>query len=324
MKSDKEFRMRLYQVEMQGGQKFSDWLTRCMEIDDLKRLTKDRRSNPMRLQSLSKWPEKPQCFEGDIARIRTNEPAAIGNSNEKALKPAVDGTPGSGVTESTAFLYDGGLNILLLQSNRSGTSAEGFEKYFAAVMSSAVPFSLKPVIRPDTFERLRKMRDVRRCVVKIASPSKMGWAADEVDGISGAMDLCDAFDAPEIEIRLSAPPKPKRKKEREKDQGLAKPKLGLATSKVLDFVTKIFDKTKDNQHAVSELRVAGYEDDSDSMTPLDILDDTWKQKTSIQVYHDPEKHYAERRDCLRSLYQVNHQELERIYGPKPSETSPLH
>lgn len=283
-----------------------------MEIEDLARLTKDKNSNPVRLQSLGKWSEMDGCFEGDIARIRTDEPAAIGNSNTKELKPAVDGTPGSGVTESTAFLYDSNLNVLLLQSNRSGTSAAGFEKYFASVLGGTSVLGLVPLIRPDTFERLHKMKDIRRCTVKIASPSNMGWAENEVDGLSGAKALCDAFSSPEIEIRFSAPPKSKRKKEAKADQGLAKPKAGLASNKIVQMVTGLFSKVDQQHHAVRELRVSGYEEDSDSMTPLDILDDSWKLKVPIQIYHHPEKHYVERRECLRSLYKQNYPDLEKF------------
>jgi hypothetical protein len=94
--------------------------------------------------------------------------------------------------------------VLVLQRNRSGTSASAFARYFQTTASLSQPITLEPILQSDAYSLLARMQEVRRLEVRFAgvtNPKAFQGASDQ--GVSEMIDVLAYFRAPYATVTLS-------------------------------------------------------------------------------------------------------------------------
>lgn len=143
---------------------------------------------------------KQGLYLGSISKIRMN--ALPERINSKTLQSGeIPLNKEDGLAESTAFLYDPRINIILAQKSQHGPSISNLTVVFENQLG-ALPIEFDVVIKKDALKKLNDMNEIKKIVFRIAKP-----APDCIIDNANASALLDSiFSTGSInsEVKLSA------------------------------------------------------------------------------------------------------------------------
>ena len=264
------------------------------------------RSVPVRLHELTASAQRRQ---GELVKIRMDEiPVRASLSGELET---FDLDEDEGIGEETAFLYHSGLQVLVLQRNRTGVSNYGFAEYFQTHAEELLEMDgwmkLLPVIEPETMALLRQVSVVRKFDVRFAGvhdPRGLLPEAAPAPGVSRMLDLIDIFDAPSARIELSMG--------HEREGSLDVERVKRAARRLLQI-----DAQENVDGSVKRIEIRGSTEDEEPVL-LDLLRDRMIETASIELDADRRLPYERRRQALREAYTGRQDQLRALFG-RPEE-----
>jgi len=142
---------------------------------------------------------QPHSIVGDILNVRADQLPAAADREGRIEDLALE--MDQGIAAVTYFYYRRANRVLLMLRSPGGLSAPGLEHLVHEL--SGIEVEILPVPQPELIRRLKKMREISRLEMKIATPD----AAAHFKGgaaIAGMFDLMSEFDARVIEVKLFA------------------------------------------------------------------------------------------------------------------------
>lgn len=238
---------------------------------------------------LTEFETTPEQRLGEFARIRMNNVPAKANVGGGPLAElGLDEDEGCG--ESTAFLYDVGTRVLLLQAHRPGVSAARVASYVAR-LSSSRPIYLDPVESEDTLERFRSMRDVTRFQVALAPNYNADGLQELGLSVSEISDLLQEARAPRLELILSR----------------GSQRRGFLPKKILKWALDF-----QRESSVEKLQITGTTDDK-AADVLDLLEARMTESTKLEVNGQRRIPFKTKKQELLNAWQKHAPDLRRRY-----------
>lgn len=252
-----------------------------------------------RIQRLHFWDEHRECTEGDLVRIRLDEPAAIASLDGEIEAVALDES--RGICETTAFLYDASRNMLLLQRTKIGVSSGRFAAYLSSKSANGETFHLTPVVRPEVIAKLNSFDRIRKFRVKVARPADLSELKNAAPSVARGLEIAREFEAPVMDLVLQAEGR----------------ESSLSVESVIEHARNLLGYSDANKDAVRALSVSGKDEDDDtsSVEVLDLLDCRFYKSASVTGVHSPDSYYEARRDALREAWLDSRAELRSYKVP---------
>jgi len=252
------------------------------------------RDAPIRLQEIHFGRE---CVEGDMLRIRMHAlPSKAGlDGTVEPLRLADD----EGLGEETAFLYDLGTRVLVLQRNRGGVSDSSLAWYFQEMSRLGVPITLRHVLAEEAYSRLVRMAEVRRLEVHFAGITNVEFLKDSAKGTSvGEMiDVLKEFEAPYATFSLS----------------MGRQRGSLLRQAVDKLYKSIVKTGLDEEEKVTKLEVTGTNED-DERDVFDLLAYRMVEVDTVEENSKRRVTYGRRRPLLLDAWKRRRAELARLFS----------
>ena len=211
--------------------------------------------DPIRLKKMSiRSVGRRRFFAGDMVKIRmTNLPTRI---DQHGSEREIDFHDDEGIGEETAFFFDEGRNVLVLQRNRNGVSFSGFEDYFAHFAGKSGRFQLLPMISDTALEQLRRSPRIGKFELEVTpTVSRMDIQASR--SLSEAISLMEQVAGEKVSVTIGVAPHRRR---------------GLAIASVVKKARELLRVRERYPNDVRKLR-AYAENEDHKMTMLDLLVD---------------------------------------------------
>lgn len=241
-------------------------------------------------------------FTGTFCLIQTNElptKAKFGEEPSDIIGEEEDG----GLGHYTSFIYDSSNDVIGVQSNRNGVSANGIASYFRRNFNVR-DISLEVIINPDEIEKLQKMTSISSFAVTIAKPQS-GVAfnnRNQPRAIKEMTDVADRTAANTMTLQLS----------------IGYDRNGtLRKGAVSSYVRSLF--SREDSLEIRKVEIRGRETDEDNLETIDLV----TNKVSIPVAYKTPRSITPRflRDILRKAvdsYTELKPKIDRTYKVKRS------
>ena len=209
-----------------------------------------KNGNPFRLDGKVK--KANHLYSGTFCLIQKNElpiKAYLDKDPEKLL----DDTDEGGLGHYTSFLYDSTNNIIAIQFNKNGISANGIISYFISNYKIK-DIILEPIINPDKIEKLLEMSSISSFEISVARPENFtGFNNSKLD--FGEMNkIADITKASTIKLTVSV--------------GYQK-KASLDKNSIISYVNNLLGINQALE--VKKIEIKGKETDEDNIQTLDLI-----------------------------------------------------
>jgi hypothetical protein len=239
-------------------------------------------------------------YTGTFCLIQKDELPTKAKFGEEPLN-VFDDDDDSGLGHYTSFVYDASNEVIAIQSNKNGVSANGLIAYFRRNYRVKEIF-LEIIINPDELEKLQKMTSISSFVVTIAKPES-GTSfnnPNQPKAISEMTEIADKTDANTMTLQLSI--------------GYEK-NATLRKGTISSYVRSLFSK---NQiHDVRKVEIRGKESDENNLETLDLV----TKKVSIPIVYTTPKTITPKilREIIKEVidkYTVLKPQIDRTYKVK--------
>jgi hypothetical protein len=144
---------------------------------------------------------KGTLWEGDVARIRTDEPITRGHATGRM--EVIPSGKDEGPFDRTAFLYSEPTRTLVLQRNRQGASASVFARFVQVAAEIDGFVELEPVLNKKAWERLGDLQIISKFHVKVAGLRNARVLQRQGYGVNSVGSFMEQAHAPTLEIVAS-------------------------------------------------------------------------------------------------------------------------
>jgi len=199
-----------------------------------------------RLQQLQK---QGQLLIGEMVRLRMDE-AALKARLSGGEPDLISLLEDEGLADETAFAYHAGLQVLVMQRHKFGTSPWALAGYVEEA-SGFAPVLFEPILERDALRKMAKMKNMRVLDFQIAGVEQrvyegLGLSLKELGRLSGRLG------APQVRVRLS----------------MGHASGSMDDDEVKRLATALLEKVDEGN--VTRIRITG-RDSSGNLEPLDLL-----------------------------------------------------
>lgn len=227
-------------------QKFEEILIEDPKV--LHILAKNR--NPFRLDGKVK--KVNNLYSGTFCLIQKNElpiKAYLDKDPEKLL----DDTDEGGLGHYTSFLYDSTNNIIAIQYNKNGISANGLISFFIRNYKIK-DIKLEPIINPAKIENLLTMNSISSFEISVARPENFTSFNNSQAPFSEMNNIADVTKASSIKLTVSV--------------GYQK-KASLDKKSIFSYASNLLGSNQALE--VKKIEIKGRETDEDNIKTLDLI-----------------------------------------------------
>ena len=281
----RDFKVSFFQVNMQkNSETFEDYLQR---IQALKQEERTETQKNVRVDNLS-FDDCKKLWTGAITKIRMESLPERMNQKTGACS-SLPISDDEGIAETTAFLFDPAINILLTQRSSYGPRESVLAEYVQKKCNS-LPFEINVVLKKDMYERLKNVATLYRLECATAKLSPDAFSSNKSAG--SFLRSLGTTDYVSINLILTA----------EKKQGLAPWIKDLA----LLLIKNISGRYK-------KLRIGSTFTDG-STDILDLL--SAKKEEIISLERDSFRtiSFITRKGILSTAYATNKENLYELFG----------
>jgi hypothetical protein len=209
-----------------------------------------KNGNPFRLDGKVK--KANHLYSGTFCLIQKNElpiKAYLDKDPEKLLDDADEG----GLGHYTSFLYDSTNNIIAIQFNKNGISANGIISYFIRNYKIK-DIILEPIINPDKIEKLLEMSSISSFEISVARPEHFTGFNNSNKDFGEMNKIADITKASTIKLTVSV--------------GYQK-KSSLDKNSIISYVNNLLGRNQALE--VKKIEIKGKETDDDNIQTLDLI-----------------------------------------------------
>jgi len=230
--------------------------------------------------------EKRRFIEGEFVRQQRHHiPPIAQDEGDLVDQP-------NPIGHRSAFLYDGHLGIILLESRKEAVAPGRIDQYLRKKVEGHRGFHFTPCLTQEGLERLRDGQ-ARAVSFRVHSPRDLSLVEGEHSSIGANLQaLSDNFGGPSVEVRVYWPG---HERAGRLSMQAVKNLVGLGATN-----TGVFDKL--------EVKLA------DEPHPIDVLTDQIRSTETLDLRNEVEHNWNTRKDFLRRTYRMHHDTLIRIYG----------
>jgi hypothetical protein len=306
MSDPKPMAIDFYQYELPtGAPPVSDLLT-AIEAMTYKDRNYQSLMGIVRLEgTTSAW---HQAIEGELIKIRMDHLGVKGAMEGPSEPLGFKASEGYG--NESAFQLHPEINVLIIQRNRAGVSAQGFMEYLWQKGKLKRKVKLFPLLRSDAFERFRKMGFFKTLEVRIAGMKDLR----NVGGIAvkRAAEFAYEMPSPILEMKL---------KMGHQRGSLPKTAIRQFVRGLMEIVGADTEAGSPQAH-VQALRVIGKEEtgtssavEADDYEPLDLLHERLTETVDVQSDSTTRcVAYSTRQSVLRNMWTTHRTEILSMVG----------
>ena len=294
-------RIDFYKITMpNGGGTFEAILEAVRQSDDDELCARGWSGDHFRLQQLSSRIEG-RYLEGEIIRIRPEEPTTIGDTSGHVH--SLQHPENEGPCSETAFRYDCTTKVLAIQCLRAGVTAANLAKYCEvfANLGGAIVASIVPNI--NEANKLGRMRYVKEYTLKLASIDNPTLVVARGPDSTQAVQLLRESRVPKIGITMSLGHGPKGRS------------LGVAD--VIDSARRFFGMQSSHTDGGSPIQVDAVqlfgEDENHSPIQVHMLKLIMNENRRVDKGADKRLSYDDRRDAIRDAWATRQSDIETLY-----------
>jgi hypothetical protein len=275
-----------------------DLMKQVDEISSSDQKTVSINSFPVRLERLE---TSENIWEGDMVRIQMNELPDIAKVSGGSQPINVEDDEGLG--ESTAFLYDAKLQVLVIQRTVSGVSATTFSKYFNHFIDEAGDIGLQVILELDVIQRLNSFNLARRLDIRVAGLDHLSAFNDVERGVEEMIELAKKYQSPTLNLSLSM--------SHDKENSLSLENI-ISTAKGWLKIGNSEEKVK-----VNKLSVSGKEDELSETSIIHLIGKTIRERKEVTLVNR-RLPYQGRRKAINNAWKGRRDDLRKMFGD-PSE-----
>lgn len=222
-----------------------------LENPPVRQVTMAKNGNPFQIEGNIK--KSANIYTGTFCLIQKNElptKAQFGKEPELIIGDDDDG----GLGHYTSFMYDSTNDVIAIQTNRNGVSANGVAAYFRRNYK-VKDITLEIIINPDKLEQLLKMTTISSFQVSIARPENAAFVnLDNKKAFSEMNTIADNTDANILTLQL----------------GIGyKRDATLKRQSIFSYVRNLLSKNQNLD--VRKIEVKGKEHEDDNLDTLDLI-----------------------------------------------------
>lgn len=276
----RKMRVDFYTINTQAGPQFHNILQKCSSIPD-----GDARSylDSDFISHLSKLEYKDGLWEGDLYRLKINDPAFKGSTSGQVTMVPLKAN--EGMSDFVAFIFDPSNNVLVWQKNTAGPKIQPFITFCTSNGGPGAAPVVEYMLEKDVLRKLERAPMVRSLNAKIAPSHSMLVSSDPDHGVSEVLKLAKLYSGPNVEIIVS----------------VGRKKSGLNAVQILKTIKSLLTFSKTGDETVKKLKV-NIQDELGDNEPIDLLEQTIRGEIEVEKLADPDEYYTARMDQLRSLY----------------------
>lgn len=236
-------------------------------------------------------------YLGDMMRI-SMAPAGFRANLSGEIVP-VNLNKDEGLAECSAFYYDFGSSLLVLQRNSKAVTASQLSRYFKRVGDVDGEVEIKPVLRPTDIMKVKTLAAIRKIHISSAIIDAM-TTLDNIDSSTRQVILSAAqAESPGIELIMKSAP--------EKGGTLNQ---AVAAEKIESWL-KIHEYLSDEENEVVKKILVTGKDESGATAEFDLLKDRIFTVMNYQWVPDDGELWQTRRDQIRQAWDLNKASLLR-------------
>lgn len=222
-----------------------------LENPPVRPVTMAKNGNPFQIEGNIK--KSGNVYTGTFCLIQKKElptKAQFGKEPELIIDDEDDG----GLGHYTSFMYDSSNDVIAIQANRNGVSANGVASYFRRNYK-VKDIALEIIINPDKLEQLLKMTTISSFQVSIARPENAAFVnSTNKKAFSEMNTIADNTDANVLTLQIGVGYK--------RDSTLKK-------QSIFSYVRSLMSKNQTLD--VRKIEIKGKEHEEDNVDTLDLI-----------------------------------------------------
>lgn len=222
-----------------------------LENPPIRQVTMAKKGNPFQIEGVIK--KSGGLYTGTFCLIQKNElptKAQFGKEPELIIDDEDDG----GLGHYTSFMYDSSNDVIAIQANRNGVSANGVATYYRRNYKVR-DITLEVIINPDKLEQLLKMSTISSFQVSIARPENGSFInSDAKRSFSEMNTIADNTNANTLTLQLGI--------------GYQREST-LKRQSIFSYVRNLLSKSQNLE--VRKIEIKGKENDDDNLETLDLI-----------------------------------------------------
>lgn len=249
--------------------------------------------NPIRLQEMHLSDEHQGLIIGDMVKIRLDDFPPKTKINGEQEDVELDDDEGFG--ESTAFIFDSNINVLIMQRNRTAVTESGFAKYFTEKGRTSSAILLNPILKDNALERIENLSEYRKFEITLSDTNSLSGQAKIGHTLSKMVDYSNIFNGQKVSIIVS----------------MGHKRGSLTNIKTL--ARNLIELSSNCYGNVEKVQISGKEGSGDPIEIIDLLEFKVMDSKSIEIVRNYEESRKIRQNALLASYRDNKEALEERF-----------